>query len=297
MNMEFLKLILDKTLFPIDAKDEVLRCASLLDKGAFCEATQFFFDNDFNIEKTGEYIDTMAEKAEVSPYTVWLVLLLSASEKVKPLYDKYGVDNLFWDTFSDLKFKAYECKNIHDVWGNFVAFWYPIFYRGNIIKLGCFEYENLNYYFDKDYTFGDITVKKGEAVKSVHIPSSGEPFDAKSRLDSYRKAYEIFKAELGDKPLICVCDSWLLYPEYRDILPDGSNIRSFMDDFDLVTRHDSDSFDDAWRVFGSEHQKAPQDLPEKTSLQRVFKKQLIDGGKVGTGQGVMIFDGEKIINR
>lgn len=302
MNKEFLRLLMEKTGFPEEAKAELLQNADALtaagQEEALDGAVEFFYDNDFSISLSSPLIEEIAEKAELSPYTVWLLFLVEAAIPVREAFAADGIaEQIFWDTFADLRYKVLECKEVQGVWGNFVAFWYPIFYSRDIVKLGRLEYENYTYSEDSPYEKNGYTVKKGDKVKSIHIPSSGEPFDEAARLDSYKRAYEFFKGELNGGPLVCVCHSWLLYPPYGKILPPKSNIVSFQRDFDIVGQETSEEFDDAWRLFGAEYKKPLTELPERTSMQRAFKNYLLEGGKAGEGKGILIFDGEKIVNR
>ncbi len=302
MNKIFLQLLMDKTNFPEEAKSSLKKSADAVTSSgqeeALDGAVEFFGENDFNVELTQPVVEEIAGKSGLSPYTVWMLLLIEAAIPVKESFDGQGIpEEIFWDTFSDLRCKALECKEIHNVWGTFVAFWYPIFYTGDLIKLGRLEYENYTYSADTPYEKNGYTIKKGDKIKNIHIPSSGEPFDEAARLASYKKAYEFFKDELNGGPLVCVCHSWLLYPEYGKFLPAGSNFASFQKDFDIVKAEAEDEFDDAWRLFGRDYKKPLAELPERTSMQRAFKKYFLEGGKPGYGMGVLIFDGEKIVNR
>lgn len=302
MNKDFLRLLMEKTGFPEEAKAGLLQNADALtaagQEGAFDGAVEFFYDNDFSISLSGPLIEEIAAKAELSPYAVWLLFLVEAAVPVREAFAGEGIpEKVFWDTFEDLRYKVLECKEVQGVWGNFVAFWYPIFYSRDIVKLGRLEYENVTYSEDTPYEKNGYIVKKGDKVKSIHIPSSGEPFDEAARLVSYKKAYEFFKEELNGGPLICVCHSWLLYPPYGKILSAKSNIVSFQQDFDIVGQETDDEFGDAWRLFGADYKKPTAELPERTSMQRAFKKYLMEGGKTGEGKGILIFDGEKIVNR
>ena len=297
MNLEFINTLMEKTDFPLPARAEIRRCAGMLQEralnGEFRELLASYGENGFSAKKTQAAVDKLAGKAGFSAYTLWLVVLISWAEQVKPEYERKGIGGeLFWDTFRDLKYKVLECYEIHGIWGNFVAFWYDIFFTCDIVKLGRLEFESCRYPLDEPYICGNIVVKKGDPVKSVHIPSSGEPFDRETRLDAYRRAYRFF----GEKPLVCICDSWLLYPAYRELLPEDSNIRSFMDDFDLVHSRDETEFSDAWRLYGREYSRPASELPERTAMQRSFKKHLMAGGKTGEGFGVMVFNGEKILH-
>lgn len=302
MNKDFLKLFMDMTDYPEEAKPALLESADKLIAAGQGEAllgtVEFFFENDFSIKLVEPNIAEMAEKSELSPYTVWMLMLIEASQRTRAAYKNDGKpDELFWNTFADLRYKAIECKENYDVWGTFVAFWYPIFYSCEIVKLGRLEYQDYTYTLDEPYTKNGYTVKKGDKVKSIHIPSSGEPFDEAARLESYKLAYEYFKDELDGKPLVCMCHSWLLYPEYAKLLGENSNITSFQRDFDMVKWEEEDEFGDAWRLYGPEHTKPTAELPERTTMQRAVKKHLLSGGKTGEGIGILLFDGEKIINR
>lgn len=300
MNKDFMRLFMEKTDFPQEARDFLTKAAGQMSEAkqeeAMAGTIQFYYENDFSAQLTQPLIEEMAQAAGLSPYTVWALFLIFAAETARKDYLSQGVsEEVFWDTFADVRYKALECKKVKGVWGNFVPFWYHIFYSCDIVKLGRLEYESRVYDSDLPaYTAGGASLKPGDKVRCIHIPSSGEDFGKEARLESYRRAYEFFKDELNGGPLICACHSWLLYPEYRNVLPETSNIVSFMDDFHIIRVDDGD-FDDAWRVFGAEAEKAPADLPEDTSMQRAFKKHLLAGGKTGAALGILVFDGEKLV--
>ena len=66
--------------------------------------------------------------------------------------------------------------------------------------------------------------------------------------------------------------------------------------YNIIKIEETQRFGDAWRIFGADAEKEPKNLPEQTSLQRAFKEYLVQENKVGQGIGVIIFDGEKILN-
>ncbi len=215
MNKEFLQLMMERTNFPAEARVFLLESADTLTRAgqeeALDGAVEFFRENDFSVQLTQPLTEEIGKAAGLSPYTVWLLLLIEAAQNVREAFRQDGVpEQVFWDTFADLRYKVVECKEIYGVWGNFVAFWYPIFYTRDIVKLGRLEFENSTWNSEKPYEKNGFTVKKGDKVKSIHIPSSGEPFDEAARLASYQRAYEFFKDELNGGPLVCVCHSWLL---------------------------------------------------------------------------------------
>lgn len=302
MNTTFLRQMLDKNRFPAEAKEALLQAGELLRKShqveLFDGAVEFYWDNDFSAPLTTPLLTEISQASSIHPFTLWLLLLIESAGRIQPVYEEMGIaETVFWNTFEDLRYKVLECKEVHGVWGNFVSFWYPIFYTCDIFKLGRLEYENTTYDREQPYEKNGLVLKKGDPVKSIHIPSSGEPFDEATRMISYRKAYDFFREELHGGPLVCICDSWLLHPSTLQILKPASNIVSFSRDFDLISHRDEDSFHDAWRVFGKEYEVPLSQLPERSSMQRAFKRHLLAGGKTGEGLGILVFDGKKIVNR
>ena len=300
MNPSFHKLLMEKTGFPAQARQALLQAGERLraagQEPAFDGAVAFYSENAFDAGMTQPLAEALAEAAGLSPYTMWALLLMEAAGPARAVYAGKGVpEEVFWDTFADLKYKALECQAVHGVWGNFVAFWYPIFFTGDIVKLGRLEFEDIAYPWDTPYQGRGVRLEKGDPVKNIHIPSSGEPFDLAARLDSYKKAWEFFRREGGGGPLVCLCHSWLLYPQNREILAPGSHIVDFARDFDLVGWEESGAFSDSWRVFGAAASHPVSQWPEDTSMRRGFKNWLLSGKKTGEGWGVLVFDREKLL--
>ena len=294
MNKEFLQQLMDRTAFPAEAQAAYNEASARLDPEAMDGAVDFFYENDFDIGLTTPLIEDMAETSGVSVHTVWGLFLAFAAERADEDYAAAGIsEQVFFDTFADLKYKAIECMANKGVYGTFVQFWYPIFYRCDIVKLGRLEYETITYDGPARQIAG-VSLRPGQKVANIHIPSSGEPFDRESRLRSYRLAYDFFRNMRGDGPLVCVCHSWLLYPEYRRVLGGASNIVSFQDDFTILEIDDG-AFKDAWRVFGPAAEGPTELLPEDTRMRRAFKAHLLGGGKNGSALGVLVFDGEKLL--
>lgn len=302
MNVNFMNLMLDRCAFPDDAKSFMNTLAKkVIDAGLETEFDSFidlYLETDCNTEKVSEKMAPLAEKVGGSIHSYWLLLLLIASERAKPLYDARGVsDEVFFDTFSDLKAKALECYEVRGVWGTFVEGWYQHFFRCHIIKFGRLEYHNVVSEEEDTYVFGDVKIAKGDSLLWIHIPSSGEPFDEKARLESYKMAYDFYSKERGEGKLVCGCLSWLLYPEYKDVFGKGSNTYDFTEEFDIVRSVDTDSFIDTWRVFGRDHKKPASEYPEDTRMRRGFKEYILSGAKTGYSYGYLIFDGERVLTR
>ena len=81
--------------------------------------------------------------------------------------------------------------------------------------------------------------------------------------------------------MLFMCESWMLLPEHKDILPEGTNIRRFMEEYELGVFIERDG--DLWRIFGRPNSECKNysTLPEDTSLRRIYKKYLLGGGRIG----------------
>ena len=72
---------------------------------------------------------------------------------------------------------------------------------------------------------------------------------------------------------------------------------SFSRLFDTVTDTHTEEFSDAWRVFGKPLCDSTASLPADNSLRRSFISYINEGGSFGYGHGILLYDGEKILNR
>jgi hypothetical protein len=242
---------------------------------------------DEALEKVGQ----MA--AECHPYTYHFLFLTHAAYWLRKQYAFRGVSEaVYWDIMSDFRYKLHECYANHGVFGISVGWWYKRIFSCDIFMLGRLQYEYALYPFEKAYSIGTVCVERGDPVLSIHIPSAG-PLTKASRQDSYRRAFAFFSHD--KRPIVCVCDSWLMFPGHETILPETSNIRAFMRDFEIIHSKTDDAPRGSWRIFGPKGQEAPENWPEDTSLQRAYKQHVMNGGSTGSGFGIMIFDGEEIV--
>ena len=240
-------------------------------------------------------IDALAAQAGVSSYSVYgFALCLSAMWLREDFLAAGHSEGVFWDSICDLSYKIRECRNVKKVWGIFSPpGWYDKYYQVRIFKLGRLEYE-VKTYSGEPYHLGEYTVQEGDFVCNVHIPSSG-PLTVESRLDSYRRAYAFFAEQRGNKPLVCVCNSWLLYPQHKEIFPNHLNMVNFLDDWDIIRSSEDPEFKNAWRLFDCDYHGDVSALPQDNTARRAMAKWLAEGKNAGTGFGVMLFDGEKIL--
>ena len=144
------------------------------------------------------HMDALSERTGLHRHVVDFLFLALASERLRENYRAAGLtDELFWDTIADLKFKLIECHDVYGIWGTFVASWYPWFYTMHRFKLGRLQYEAVHFSGDAPVTVGGYTVKPGDTVYNMHIPSCGS-LNRAARIESYKKAYEFYKKEAGE---------------------------------------------------------------------------------------------------
>lgn len=303
LNAHF-KMVEEKLGFPKEAVELFEEIAQKIEK-----SKSFSKRFDATLEKYmtpkahdfGGMCDDMKKLAfcfRVKEYSLTIVWLIVASERVLELYKEKGIDEkIYWDSMMDLKYKFKECVDCKEVYGTFVGHWYTGFYELNRFALGRFQFENSTFGVKDEFvTSAGVTIKKGDKTVGFHIPSSGVPLTDDIRLDAYKKAYEFFKDQRReDGLLIFECGSWLLYEGNREILPEKSNTIKFLNDFEIIESKPKDKFTDAWRVFGKYGYKSAKYWPEDSSMRKAFKTHVLNGGKTGSGHGVIVFDGEKIV--
>lgn len=239
-------------------------------------------------DEISNYAINMEQKIGVHSYQSILLVLICFSKHLKSLYEKNNIDERIWfNTMLDLKYKLFECKEIKHIWGTFVGSWLLGFFRFTRFGIGRLEYDIKQYDRD-DYTHNGKTITRGMPVFNVHIPKTGTPFDAAACDESFAMAKEFFRDICRDVPMAFICTSWLLYPNYMDLLPEASNIRSFASRFDIIASLDDspEKTPNMWYIFGMDYTGNLDDYPEDSSLRRRMKAYLKNGGKTGRGCGI-----------
>lgn len=265
-------------------------------RSIFDECKKAFFERETvcnNIDK----LTLLAKKINVSEYTLFGAFVIHGFEITEKEYIRRGIPmSVFWNTAKDFKYKNRECIANKGVAGIFVLSWYAGILNAAKFALGRFQYVLGE--FPRDFTTScGMEIKMGTPCLHVHIPSSKTPITDDVRMDSYKKAYEFYKDVRQGDCILLVCHSWLLDPTLEEILPETSNIVKFMKDFEImmVEEQTAETYNNAWRIFGPAADGDIKDWPENTSMQRAIKKHFSEGKKLGVGEGVIVFDGEKIV--
>lgn len=236
-------------------------------------------------KEVGSRAKRITDITSLHPYTVELLVFICMTKHLRSVYWERGIDlQIYKDSVLDLKWKLEECKAVKGVCGSFVAFWFPGFFNMTRFALGRLQFELINIYFDYDKNGIKLEKDKSKVI-NVHIPRTGTPIDKESCDASYAMAKEFFKDEVGDNAAF-ICNSWLLYPENKQILSPQSNTYRFMSEYDIVEWR-TDTGENLWRLFDTE-EKNPERLPTNGSFRARYAEHLKNGGRVGTGVGIKI---------
>lgn len=260
--------------------------ASDKDAIGFLQEALMLYNNNIKCDynKILEYCGRIALKIKIHEFTIELLMFFCLSKRLSEVYTERGIDReIFYNSMLDLKYKLEECKLVKGIRGSFVAFWFIGFFDLTRFALGRLQFEVVE--FKRNYEKDGCKLFPESKVLNMHIPRTGTPLDKESCIESYRQAEQFFKEELGDN-CVFVCDSWLLYPEHKRLLPESSNIRRFMEQFDIIDHGIFRENRELWRFFDTNEQN-PYRLPTDTSLRRIYVDYLKKGGRVGWGYGVI----------
>ncbi len=290
---DFVRDFLDRYDVPADVKNILLTAKKKLLTEFPAQMDAVFFVHDalnYDIGKSEGLRRAIAEVSGIPFYTVNFVVLLMETERLYPRFLAHGwPEAVFYDTMEDLIYKLRECLTVKGVAGTFVEWWYTIFFRLELVKLGRLEYQIAS--AGTDYEKDGVTVRKEDKVLSIHIPSAG-PLTPELVTESYRMAYDFFPEYRNNGALPVKCSSWLLYPANREIFPDCRNMIAFLGGFDIYSSAETERFNDAWRVFGAKADLPPEELPRDTALRRAIADHLQRGGKMGVGNGFRLIRAE-----
>lgn len=299
-SMDYIKdYFLDFIKIPEEGKKAVLECEKTLFENITSEEISSLIDEYMASPESAPdgvfpRLDEIAEKIGVSDKTLSWLFIAMCAERLEKIYKEKNIPHeYFRDAMYDLNCKIHECYEVHGVWGvGSSRNWYDGFFNLTRFGIGRLSYDI--YKYDMDYTLGGVTAHPGDTVLRIHIPSAG-PLTKELRDDSYRRAYEFFKEYAIDGVLFYHCTSWLLSKFHYDLLPPSSNIRSFMEDFDLQDGTEAETKNVLWRIWGHNASLPTKDLPEHNSLMRAYKKLLLDGKPLIWGRGIFAFDGKNYL--
>lgn len=217
---------------------------------------------------------------------IWLTISLGCALTRLDIYHEMGIsDEIFYKTMACLSRFVDEHKQSYGEYGFDRQFWSYRQLCGVIYRLGELEFEMVKYQGDELLLNGTSALKDGDNIISVHIPSDAR-INSENNHKSYHQAVE-FLAKFYPQYEYCMfyCNSWLMSPRLKEVLPTASNILQYQNDYEIVKDNEDDMGYLLW-VF-KKSDISVEDLPEDTSLQRNIKAYVKNGGKIGGAAGVI----------
>lgn len=288
---DFLTDFLDRFQYPDEAKKVLIDCYDAMANDEIAMSVMKkhidIYTDGGDYDHSAMLADTTREALRIGkPWqTSHLVMGILLSKILKKKYEEKGIDEQFWiDSVDDFKCKLFECHDVYHVWGSFVGHWWKYFFSMEIIGIGRLQFQMRP--FGYEYKDENIHLTPDMKALAVHIPSSG-PLTKELCEDSYSRAMEFFKPYFGDQKVLFMCDSWLLYPDNEEMLP-NSNIVRFMKDFKVFKIWEPQKPFNIWTVFGDSYMLPFELLPRNTTLRRAYAERLCNGQRLGVGIGFFI---------
>jgi len=258
--------------------------------------------SSFTAEKIADFKNSYKKLPPIGQ----LALALLCLPNVKAEYDKLGIpEEIFIKTFTDI---GIWCKrnqiNKGEIGLNRFG-WIKNHLSMKLFRLGRLQFEIIDIKYlpvVKREVKRNPPIPKGCPVLSVHI-AEGEPMGDEACSESFRQAEEFFPRYFTDLDFKgYYCASWLLWSRNREFMPAEGNIVKFMNRFQNIgdIYFPFQTFERLWqplvktdffsniRLFITGKPKNLKDLPETSSLHKAAKKYLDEGGRMGTGMGVIL---------
>lgn len=234
-------------------------------------------------EDLDKFLREWKNQDEKIKYTWALHFYLKLAADVYDRYMNEGIsEEVFDQTFFDITIWCRSCFRKRGVYGLEELAWLAQSVKMQLFRLGRLQFEPV--VLKESLEGNGVRIAAGVSGLNIHIPE-GEPLHYEKCIDSLRKAELFFDGRKEGKPHFYMCDSWLLSPALKELLPEESNILKFQSLFHIVKVHDA--FPQAeQRIFG-EILEDKSCYPENTLLQKKAKEYILAGKNPGIGIGVI----------
>lgn len=187
-------------------------------------------------------------------------------------YEEKGIPKeIFTDTMKCFSRFTQEHYESYGYYGFDRGFWTGRQLSLQLFRLGELEFEK--------------TIEENQKIIAVHIPSDAILTEENCK-KSLRMADDFFREEdCSYEHVPYSCNSWLLSPALKNLLPEQSNILKFQNLFTIESVEEDCTEYLTW-IF-KRNDLDLKDFPENTSLQKNAKKYLLNGGKIGEGKGYL----------
>lgn len=198
-------------------------------------------------------------------------MLVCAAESYEEYVRRGIAEDIYIDTMKCFPRFIEECKEKTGKYAFDRAFWTVRQIGMRLFRIGALEYE--------------ATEFDGAWAVSIHIPSDADLSEEACEL-SFRQANALNRTLFPDTcPKMYICDSWLLAPALRELLPPEAKIIQFQNRFEIIEQNPEGTEYLEWVYRGV---RSPvEELPEHTTLQKKMKEYLLSGGKIGEATGIL----------
>lgn len=201
-----------------------------------------------------------------------LKIMLTAGLYARELYIEKNIDEtVYVATMNCFSRFVNEYRQAYGVYGFDRGFW-----TGKQLSLSLFRLGELEY---------ELTEFNGKKAISIHIPSGADLSEERineSLVQARNFLSEHFSEYAGG---VFFCESWLLAPALKILLPSTSKIVRFAERFGIVGINENAKDYVQW-VYKDPGLSA-ESFPEQTLLQKNMKQYVLSGGKVGAATGIL----------
>lgn len=224
------------------------------------------------------FLKRLEQKAD---HAAWaLCFFVAVAGKTFQRYQERQIEEtLFFNSLSDISLWCRDYFREHGAYGLSEVSWIAKTMKLRLFRLGRIQFEPQvlqNALVGEKYSF-----PQGTEYLYVHIPA-GSSLLHEDCLHAFQWANSFF----DPKYKLYFCESWLLSPALKEILPPSSNVLRFQDFFEIIGVDDT-NLQAETRIFGSFLQSKER-YPENTSLQKCAKRFLLSGRKIGVGTGMRL---------
>ena len=264
-----LKQLCELLTMPEEMTNKVLHLSSSFDEKVITAPLERLYSPETREESYREIQKLLGEDPDGSKMLV--LMLTQCLESYKKYQERQIGNEIFCAT---MKYCTRFVNMHHDVYGAYAfkwGFWFPRQLALQEFRIGAFEYEMLA---DSD----------GKRI-NLHIPGDAD-MSHEAMASSFAAAKKFFKEQYPEfAEAEVVCDSWLLSPMLKELLPGKSKILHFQQAFDVIKVNEGGKSCLLW-VYGRDDLPLDE-LPQQTSLQKKLKTYIENGGTTSEGYGVL----------
>ena len=255
---------------PSKISDKLIQCGSKLS----LESVEPYLRSMMTWETAAEAYENLKTYLQKDEGSFKMLLCqLECARRCYAEYQERGIpERVFVDTMKCFQRFLHECERKTGTMYFDRGWWTYRQISMRLFRIGELEYE--------------LCSTETEKTVSIHIPSDAA--FAPGNVDkSLKQADHFIDRHYPDyRQAKRVCDSWLLSPKLKDLLPEQSNILNFQRRFHIEEENMESREFIEW-LFQVHKDTELSHLPENTRLQKAAKKLLEAGENIGEAYGIL----------